>query len=195
MAKKKARKKPESLETFFGFVDEFKGESDRAAVVLGAAKLDILLFQLIEHFLRPCTSSKDELLDGNGGIATFSARIHAAHRLGLIDDGFARALHLIRKICNSFAHESSAVSLNTGAHADRIRELVLPFRSFSGFSQLYSQFDIDEQSTAGDFKTVLVLLCGRLLTAVDKVEPIGLNNVKVVIPDIWQEEDPIAIEE
>src|SRR5688572_21694479 len=85
------------------FIDEFKSESDRAAVILGAAKLDLLLYQLIQGVLVPSTSKVDELLDGDSPLGTFSSRITIAHRLKLIDDNFCRALNLIRKIRNSFA--------------------------------------------------------------------------------------------
>src|SRR5437016_8187867 len=82
------------------FVDDFAKESDRAAVIVGAAKLDLLLYQLLEKVLLPSTSNTDELLAGDSGLSTFHSRIHAAHRLGFIDDQLARALHLIRKIRN-----------------------------------------------------------------------------------------------
>jgi hypothetical protein len=72
---------------FKKFVDEFKGESDRAAVILGAAKLDLLLYQIIQQYLLPITGSKDELLDGDSPLGTFSAKILLANRLGLTKNG------------------------------------------------------------------------------------------------------------
>jgi hypothetical protein len=111
------------VKAFSTFIKEFKDESDRAAVILGAAKLDILLYQLLKTSLRPSTSRSDELLDSDGPLATFNARIVFCHRLGLINDEFCRVLHLIRKIRNSFAHELGGISLDSGAHGDRIREL------------------------------------------------------------------------
>jgi len=50
---------------FVKFMSEFMAESDRAAVILGAAKLDLLLYQLLSKFLVASPSSKDELLDGD----------------------------------------------------------------------------------------------------------------------------------
>ena len=44
---------------YFEFIEEFRRESDRAAVVLGAAKLDLLLYQLFQAVLLPCAASKD----------------------------------------------------------------------------------------------------------------------------------------
>jgi len=85
---------------FRSFNNEFKSESDRAAVVLGAALLDSLLHQLIDAYLlpKPKQNKEDELLEGSSPLATFSARIKMCYRLGLIDKEFLKALDLIRKI-------------------------------------------------------------------------------------------------
>ena len=87
----------QNKEDFKLFAEEFGGETDRAAVILGAAKLDILLYHLIQKTLLPNTSSNDELLDGDAPISTFSSRINLAFRLGLIDPELTRALHLVKK--------------------------------------------------------------------------------------------------
>lgn len=47
------------------FISEFVGETDRAAVILGAAKLDILLYQILQRFLLADVGTSDELLDGD----------------------------------------------------------------------------------------------------------------------------------
>src|SRR5262249_48186648 len=109
------------VEAFRAFVADFSTESDRAAVIVGAAQLDNLLRQILERYLLPVAGSKDDLLDSDAGLGTFSARTHACFRLGLIDPDLTRALHLIRRIRNDFAHETSAKDLSAGAHADRIK--------------------------------------------------------------------------
>ena len=60
------------VEAFDQFIEQFKAESDRAAVILGASKLDYLLFQLINHFLVPNYSKNDDLFDGEGPLSTLS---------------------------------------------------------------------------------------------------------------------------
>ena len=87
------------VDALLEFNDYFSSEGDRAAVILGVARLDIVLGQLLKLVLRPCPSRVDELLDGDSPLSTFSAKI-SCHRLRLIDDGAARALNLIRKIRN-----------------------------------------------------------------------------------------------
>lgn len=65
-----------TIDEFAEFVTEFKKESDRAAVILGAAKLDLLLYQIITKVLRPNASSNDDLFDGDAPLSTFHAKIH-----------------------------------------------------------------------------------------------------------------------
>jgi hypothetical protein len=78
------------------FVVEYRKESDRACVILCAAKIDYLCGQILAKFLLPNASGQDDLLDTDRAIGTFSARIHALYRLGLIDAEFARALQVRR---------------------------------------------------------------------------------------------------
>ncbi len=115
-------------EYFQHFMEQFQEETDRAAVILGAAKLDSLLYDLLVRVLRPSTSGADDLLDGEAPLSTFSAKIRICYRLNVVDDEFARALHLVRRIRNDFAHETSAKSLNEGGHRDRVKALVAPLR-------------------------------------------------------------------
>jgi len=56
-----------SNEDFRSFAGEFKNESDRAAVVLAAAKLDYFLRATLESFLLPCSTGDDELLESMTG--------------------------------------------------------------------------------------------------------------------------------
>lgn len=161
----------EDFKIFKKFVEEFKSESDRAAVILGAAKLDVLLYQLLQAALRPCTGKSDELLDGDSPLATFSARIAMSHRLGLIDDDFCRALHLIRRIRNSFAHELSGISLDSGAHRDRIRELVAPLKKHESFDYVLEKYFGDKAGSAGEFRTAVALASLRLEGACNDTTP------------------------
>jgi hypothetical protein len=115
-------------EEYKHFKDEFSKESDRAAVILAAAKIDELLRLAIIKRLAPSPTNRDDLLEPEGPLGTLRSRIDIAYRLNLIDSAFARALHLIRRIRNNFAHELSGASLSSGAHSDRVRELALPWQ-------------------------------------------------------------------
>jgi hypothetical protein len=161
-ATKKVAARAASNDEFTNFITEFKNESDRAAVILGAAKLDLLLFQIIQQFLLPMTGTKDELLDGDSALGTFSAKIHLVNRLGLIDAEFTRALHFIRKIRNSFAHEVSGCTLSSGGHSDRVKELVAQMKHTNAFIDAREKFFGGKDEAPANFRTGLAFLVARL---------------------------------
>ncbi len=57
-------------EAFMTFLREFVQESDRAAVVLGSAKLESLLGEAIKKRLTPAPGKKDDLVD-RGPLSSF----------------------------------------------------------------------------------------------------------------------------
>ena len=57
------------------FLSEFLRETDRAAVVLGGAKLDLLLHRILQkHFLSPIKSGDDTLLNQSRPLGSFGAK-------------------------------------------------------------------------------------------------------------------------
>jgi hypothetical protein len=175
----------EETSRVFKFIKDFSKESDRAAVIVGAAKLDESLYQMLVAFLLPVGSSNDELLDSDRPLGTFSARIHACQRLGLIDAELARALHLIRRIRNSFAHDAGGATLESGGHADRIRELLNPLRKYDGFEKARDLIASEHQGLAAEFRTVLALLATRLEHSAESVRRVSCTAVTFV-PDVWK---------
>lgn len=173
---------------FARFAEDFKAESDRAAVILGAAKLDMMLFQILQARLVPCATGKDELLEGDNPLGIFSARINMAFRLGIITAEFARALHLIRRIRNSYAHEFSGVSLSSGAHRDRVRELVLPFVSHRGFLWILKRFFGNNRSPATEFRAAVAMLCLRLEGKLEATKPILPEDASTLLPPQWDDD-------
>jgi len=177
------------IDEFVSFVQEFEGETDRAAVILGAAKLDTLLYQLLSKFLFPSPTGIDEMLEGDSPLSTFSSRINISYRLGLIDAHFAKALHLIRKIRNAFAHELSGCTLDSGAQRDRVKELVLPFRKMPIIKVFEKEF-FEERKHSGpsaEFRTILSLMIMNLEHAILRVKPISNEKVFKLILDHWKE--------
>lgn len=169
-------------EDFCEFVNEFKEESDRAAVVLGASKLDQMLGLVLERFLLPCPNMTDQLFANNGPLGTFSAKIDVCHRLGLIDSEFCKAIHLVRRIRNSFAHEVYGASLNNGSHKDRIKSLYAPIKNVSAVSWLRKEFFDDVDDSRADFCTALGLMVARLDGLVEKLKPITTDNTQSLLP-------------
>lgn len=88
--------------------------SDRSSVIVSAAYVDELLEYLIKCFLTSTPNEKEdnELFLGYGPLSSFSSKILLSYRLGLISDYEYKALQVIRKIRNAFAHDISKDSLN-----------------------------------------------------------------------------------
>lgn len=142
---------------------ELSAESDRAAVIVGAAKLDLLLYQILQRCLKPSTANTDELLDGDSPLSPFSAKIHLVFRLGLIDAHLARALTLTRRIRNVFAHEHASTSLASGAHRDRVKELIAPLLRFEIFEEARENFPGNQMpGPSHDFRVALAMMIIRL---------------------------------
>ncbi|TDP01552.1 hypothetical protein [Flavobacterium sp. 245] len=105
-------------------LEQFKKESDRAAVILVASIIDETLQTLLKSYLVPVPSSEDSLFDNaTSPLSTFSAKIDITYRIGLISGKFARDLHIVRKIRNSFAHDIYGCSFSNGSVKSRIKEL------------------------------------------------------------------------
>jgi hypothetical protein len=188
MAKKNNSKKQSQVKeddntaAFYEFVNEFKGESDRAAVIIGAAKLDYMLYQILAKYLIPNAGNSDDLLDGDSPLSTFSSRINICYRLGILDAGFARALHLIRRIRNSFAHEISGGKLDSGPHRDRIKELAAPYAQAKAYSDTKKAIMHNKAGAAADFFTVLSILVLRLEAVFEDIEALSPENSYGLFP-------------
>ncbi|MBA7585148.1 hypothetical protein ES708_27118 [subsurface metagenome] len=146
------------------FIKGLENEGDRATVILVASKLELILSQILQKYLIPVPDSEDGLLANGRPLSTFSARIHMAHRLGLIDNLFSRSLHLIRKIRNDFAHEVEGCTLNSGSHRNRVRDLIAPFENLEFFKKLCDSFKKEGKFTLASiqFRAMAAVICTNL---------------------------------
>lgn len=178
-------KRAEVQKEVVAFVTEYRAETQRAAVILIAAKMDSLLVQLVQKALLPCTVSQDDLLEGDGPLSTFSARIGLCHRLGLIDGEFTRALHLIRRIRNSFAHELVGATLDSGPHRDRITELASVLEEYESFQKLQHVISSGLTRPVGMFFAVAAIMIMRLHLAIASTGRLPATTVQLV-PSNWE---------
>ncbi len=111
-------------EEMASFMLELAKEGDRSAVVLGAARIDVALEDLLKSIMRPHPGGSDNLFDPDRPLGTFSSKISLAFRLSLIDSEFEHALQMIRKIRNDFAHSTQKLSLSEAREKDRVRDLI-----------------------------------------------------------------------
>lgn len=122
---------------FVGVVNDLlRNESDRTAAILAAAYLDAHLGDLLRASLVNAKSSEN-LVD-NGALSSFSARIDAAHALGLITvDSWSR-LSKIARIRNAFAHQIDTNSFDQDSIRSQCVDLhpTMPLEDRQGHAKL-----------------------------------------------------------
>jgi len=106
------------IDQYSDIVHIFHQESDRAAAILAASYLEVLLEQVLRtKFIdNPVV---DDLFTGNGAASTFSSRISLCLALGYIDEHSYRDLTLVRRIRNHFAHNIDTASFEDPEVRDR----------------------------------------------------------------------------
>lgn len=88
--------------------DEYHTLPPRELVIVGAASLDLALAELLSKRVIDNPQEYEEFLglneDGRAPAGSFGARIQMALLLGILTEGDAAALRIIKKIRNRFAH-------------------------------------------------------------------------------------------
>jgi len=105
------------------FLQEFNKESDRGAVLNAAAVIDDWLTYVLIAFLADNNSSRNLISGFNAPLGAFSAKIEAAHALGLIQDNEHKEINIVRKIRNEFGHNWKGISFETQKIADLANQL------------------------------------------------------------------------
>ncbi len=119
----------ENLEQVILFRQTLSAETDRGVALVCAAYLDEELRALLEKTFVDVPNTVGKLFEGTGPVATFSSRIDLAFATGLLSVESHRALQLIRKIRNDFAHEYGERSFRDQDISARCREL-MPLNPF-----------------------------------------------------------------
>lgn len=114
----------ENLEQVILFRQTLSAETDRGVALVCAAYLDEELRALLEKTFVDVPNTVGKLFEGTGPLATFSARIGLAFATGLLRGESHRALRLICKIRNDFAHEYGETSFVDQDISARCRELI-----------------------------------------------------------------------
>ena len=110
----------EFVREFVAFLGGLANEGERALVIGDSARIDVALERLLKAVTHPCPGGRDDLFDADRPLGTFSAKIAAAYRLGLLDHDVESALHMIRRMRNEFAHATTPVTLSESNHRDRL---------------------------------------------------------------------------
>lgn len=89
----------------FAQLFDYTEPNDRAIVIVGSAFLDALLTDMLTNFLVDDAKEVRRLVQPEGALGSFGARISACYCLGLIGETIQSDLRLIAKVRNRFAHE------------------------------------------------------------------------------------------
>jgi len=89
----------------FAKLFDYNEASDRAVAIVGPAFLDTLLTEMLVNFLIDDHKEVQKLMEPDGPLGTFGAKVSAAYCLGLIGDIIKSDLRLVAKVRNRFAHE------------------------------------------------------------------------------------------
>ena len=167
-------------DTYSEFIAEFMNETDRAAIVLGAAQVDDLLAQILEKRL---IGSVKELLDVNGPIGTFSSRINMCHASGVIDKEFCNSIHAIRKLRNTCAHSIKSINLDIPPICNQIRSLSSVYENSQGWSRHLSSAEevFNKSGNSLTLRIVLAFIIANLSMILMNVKQIQVKDSKSVL--------------
>lgn len=146
------------IKDVFGLMSILQKESERASVILAAARLDADLEMLLKHVLVPHPGGIDPLFDGDRMLGTFSAKIAMAHRLGIIDSDFEHALQILRKIRNDFAHQMESESLSSPKQKARL-SIILRWAQSSNIYELGCKMAPIENKSPEQLQFTISVLC------------------------------------
>jgi hypothetical protein len=166
-------------DAFDGFAEDLLAErTARPLIIVGASKVDQLLFEILNLHLLPKLAKgqdQDELLEGDTPLATFSARIKMCYRLGLIDKKLCTALDKLRKLRNPSAHWI-AFDITKSPMRELVADLhqhIASRHSFRLTKQRY--FDGTQFNEIEELQCVLLTLC-VLLEAIRKKTTTTVGN-------------------
>jgi hypothetical protein len=104
-------------------------ERGRGAVLVGVARVDAALENLLQALMAPASNKGDGLFLPDRPLGSLGAKVALARRLGLIDVPVERALSALRKLRNAFAHTAESASLSDPIHSARLEEIYAEARA------------------------------------------------------------------
>jgi hypothetical protein len=153
-------------------------ERGRGAVLVGVARVDAALEHLLQAVMTPGPAKADGLFLPERPLGSIGAKIALASRLGLIDAGVERALNVLRKLRNTFAHSAESASMADPVHRSRLAEVYAEARSNSLWVPLESVLAAQSPSARGpldpalrDYILLITILVAFLEAAAEQLTP------------------------
>ena len=104
--------------------DALKTETDRGCALIAASLLENTLALTINcHFPNYGLEFKNQLFEGSGPLATFSAKIKVGCALAIYDQKVQKAFETVKDIRNAFAHSLKAIDFSHPTIANSCKSL------------------------------------------------------------------------
>jgi hypothetical protein len=114
-------KRPSTADEIYKIFDEVTFQNDRTAAIILGSYVEFALQDAIEGKWPPISNTlRDDIFEGNGPLATFSAKIDIGLAMGLFGLQTKTDLNSIRWIRNKFAHELGQLTFETDFIANRV---------------------------------------------------------------------------
>jgi hypothetical protein len=153
-------------------------ERGRGAVLVGVARVDSALENLLQAVMGPAPAKGDCLFLPERPLGSLGAKAALASRLGLIDPAVAQALAVLRKLRNAFAHSAESASLADPVHSARLAEVVSQARSNPLWSPLETVLAAQPPSLHGpldpalrDYILLITILVAFLEATAQQLQP------------------------
>lgn len=130
-------------------------ERGRGAVLVGVARVDAALEHLLQAVMTPDTARGDGLFLPDRPLGSIGAKVALASRLGLIDRQVERALNVLRKLRNAFAHSAESASLGDATHSSRLTEVYADARTSPLWAPLETVLAAQPLSSRGPLEPAL----------------------------------------
>ena len=143
-------------------IREFYGDSDRAVMILSATRAEEALGWALESLMRE-HSDVDAMLDPDGPIGTFSAKISLSFSLGLFETKTKHDLNLIRILRNGCAHADLPLRFKMPEVKTMCEHLLLPDTQFAKVPPDLKDVDAEAARDMSNPKTRFVTVCQTVL--------------------------------
>ena len=154
-------------------------ERGRGAVLVGVARVDAALEHLLQAVLAPATAKNDGLFFPDRPLGSIGAKVALASRMGLIDTGVERALNVLRKLRNAFAHSTESASLADPVHSSQLMEVYELARANPLWAPLETVLAAQPPTTHGpldqslrDYILLITILVAFLEATAQQLKPI-----------------------
>jgi hypothetical protein len=153
-------------------------ERGRGAVLVGVARVDAALEHLLQAVMAPAGGKGDSLFQPERPLGSIGAKVALARRLGLIDEPVERALQVLRKLRNAFAHSAESASLADSCHSSRLEEVYVAARGNPLWAPLEIALTAQAPSAQGpvesplrDYILLITILVAYLEATAQRLKP------------------------